>query len=418
MNILFITPYVPNLIRVRPFQLVRALIRRGHKITLATLWAGAEEECDLQALKEIGVRVVAHHLPQWRSMGNSLLALPTSIPLQARYCWQPSLARQLATLVQQEQYDVVHVEHLRAAQYGLLVQRLSRHNQRPLPVVWDSVDCISHLFEQAAQASRSRKSRLLTKFDLARTRRYEGNLVHQFARVVVTSPTDKAALDQLAVDAGFSSDRVHVVANGVDLEYFSPGKEPREPATLVFSGKMSYHANVAAALQLIHEIMPSVWAQHPEVKVWLAGKDPTAEITALTSDEAARGRIVVTGTVPDLRPYLRKSTLAVAPVPYGAGIQNKVLEAMACGAAVIASPQACSALQVQPGHDLLIANDAAVFAEAIICLLADQGQQRSLGGAARQYVERHHSWDSAAAQFEHLYQQTSELEQRASTKPR
>ena len=190
-----LSPYVPNLIRVRPFQLLRALVRRRHQITLATLWTGAEERDDLQALRELGLCVVAHHLPQWRSMGNSLLALPTSAPLQARYCWQPGLARQLATLIEEEQYDVVHVEHLRAAPYGLLVKRLRCRNQRPLPVIWDSVDCISHLFEQAAQASRSRKSRLLTKFDLARTRRYEGNLVHQFEQVVVTSPTDKAALD-------------------------------------------------------------------------------------------------------------------------------------------------------------------------------------------------------------------------------
>ena len=210
-----------------------------------------------------------------------------------------------------------------------------------------------------------------------------------------------------------ATDRVHVIGNGVDLEYFSPGVETREPATLVLSGKMSYHANVTAALHLVHEIMPSVWEQHPEVKVWLAGKDPTAELTALSSDAVLRGRIAITGTVPDLRPYLRQSTLAVAPVPYGAGIQNKVLEAMACGAPVIASPQACSALQVQPGYDLLMANHPTAFADAIIHLIGDKRQQQALGAAARQYVERHHSWDHAAEQFEHLYQYERELERSA-----
>lgn len=406
MNILFVTPYVPNQIRVRPFQLLRALVARGHAITLATLWSDEEERAALLPLANAGVQIVAERLPLWRSLGNSLLALPTSTPLQANYCWQPRLARQIARLLSQNHYDLAHVEHLRGAPYGLLVKRLGKDKQSRTPVVWDSVDCISHLFEQAVQHSRSRQGQFLTRLDLARTRRYEGKLVHQFDQVAVTSPTDKMALDALAQRIRPSVGHVHVVANGVDLAYFTPGNEPRNPATLVFSGKMSYHANVTAALHLVRDIMPKVWSQRPDVEVWLVGKDPAAEVRALsqTGDGQTHGAVVVTGTVPDIRPYLQRGTIAVAPVPYGAGIQNKVLEAMACGAAVIASPQACSALQVESGRELLIAEGADRFADTVVQLLADQPQQQALGAAARSYVAQCHSWQAMAVRFEQLYQ--------------
>lgn len=407
MKILFITPYVPNLIRVRPYQLLRSLVGRGHSVTLATVWSSEEERADLKPLADWGVQVIAEQLPLWRSLGNSLLTLFTRAPLQANFCWQPRLARRIVQLLEQDPPDVVHVEHLRGAPYGLLVKRLGQARQIPIPVVWDSVDCISYLFEQAVKVSRSRKGQLLTHLDLARTRRYEGSLVHQFDQVAVTSPIDKKALEDLVWKAGPLAGAVHVVGNGVDLSYFAPGDEPRNPATLVFSGKMSYHANVTAAVHLVRDIMPKVWSQCPDVEVWLAGKDPAAEVRALSQTGTmtnGHGKVVVTGTVPDLRPYLQKSTLAVAPVLYGAGVQNKVLEAMACGSPVIASPQACSALQAQPGRELLVAENSDLFADTILRLLANQSQRQHVGEAARQYVARHHSWDAMAACFEQLYQ--------------
>jgi polysaccharide biosynthesis protein PslH len=422
MNVLFITPYVPNLIRVRPLHLIRSLVRRGHHLTLVTLWTTEEERAELEQLADLGIHVVAQQLPLWRSLSNSLLALPTRTPLQAVYCWQPALARQIRQLVAKRTFDVIHIEHLRGATYGLHAQSMFQHIGVSLPIIWDSVDCISHLFEQAAQNSRSLKGRLMTRLDLDRTRAYEGKLVRQFSQVLVTSPTDQVALANLAgcppqpapflrlgqpVAAKEDTLRsnIHVLANGVDLEYFTLNNALREPAALVLSGKMSYHANITTAIHLVKNIMPLVWAQRPDVNVWIAGKDPAPDVRALdTNRHTLSGRVVVTGTVSDIRPYLQKSTLAVAPVPYGAGIQNKVLEAMACGAAVVASSQACSALQAQPGRDLLLADDAGTFANHILHLLADPSRRDELGRRGREYVENLHSWNAVAAQLEQIYQ--------------
>jgi sugar transferase (PEP-CTERM/EpsH1 system associated) len=402
MKILFICPYVPNLIRVRSYQLLRSLVQRGHNVTLATLWTSSEERADLQSLIDMGIAVIAQQLPRLRSLVNVIRTLPIGTPLQADFCWQPSLAQIVQQLALTGSYDVIHVEHLRAAKYGLHLRTIGRQHDQFPPVVWDSVDCISYLFEQAAEGSRSLKGRLMTRLDLARTRSYEGYLVRQFDQVLVTSPADKVALEKLAED---SLPHVHVVPNGVDLDYFAPNGKQRDPATIAFSGKMSYHANITAALHLINDIMPKVWAQHPEVKVMIVGKDPAPEICALANKKSHRkGQVIVTGTVPDIRPYLHQSSVAVAPVPYGAGIQNKVLEAMACGSAVIASPQACSALATQSGRDLLVADTPEQFASSLLDLLAHPGQQRVLGSSARSYVEEYHSWNTMVARLEQIYQ--------------
>jgi glycosyltransferase involved in cell wall biosynthesis len=244
----------------------------------------------------------------------------------------------------------------------------------------------------------------MTRLELGRTSRFEPQLLAQFAHTLVTSPADRAALVELAVAAGKDNagDAVSVLPNGVDLEYFTPDDEARLPATLVFSGKMSYHANVTAAQHLVREIMPRIWAQRPDVRVWIVGKDPTREVVALAHETGDAG-VAVTGTVPDIRTYLRRATLAVAPVPYGAGIQNKVLEAMACGAPVVASGQAVSALTAQDGRDLLVAGDNAEFAQLVLALLDAPARRGTLSCAGRLYVEQNHAWPQIVADLEQVY---------------
>ncbi len=417
MNILFIVPYVPTLIRTRPYNLVRFLARRGHRITLATLWEDADEREFLRGLAhDEGLQVLAAPLGTGRKVSNLALGLFSSEPIQARYCWSYSFAQRLTRAVQERDFDVIHVEHLRGVRYALHLQSsianpksqiLNRKSQirNPKseipnppcspPIVWDAVDSITHLFEQAAQQSQSLKGRVMTKMELGRTRRYETWLLGQFQRILVTSPKDKAAFERLLPQSP-----VTVLPNGVDLSYFSPDGSLRKPATIVFSGKMSYHANVTAAVYLVREIMPLVWRRRPDVRVEIVGKDPTREVQALAAGEP---RVTVTGLVPDIRPYLRRATLAVSPIRYGAGIQNKVLEAMACGAPVVASSLAVSALAVQPGEDLLVADDPAAFTGHILRIIETPSLQARLSKAGRAYVEAHHDWGVIVTNLEDNY---------------
>ncbi|MCC6456180.1 MAG: glycosyltransferase [Caldilineaceae bacterium] len=416
LKILFIVPYAPTLIRVRPYQLIRSLAQQGHDLTLATLWTSEEERAALSQIAEHCGQVIMHRLSHWRVIGNMARSVCTPKPLQAAYAWQPELGQSIRSLLRERAFDVVHLEHLRGARYGLDAKATLAEQQRQTPVVWDSVDCITHLFQQAVEQSRSRKGRLMTQLDLGRTRRYEGWLVRQFDRVLVTSSTEKQALadlgqadaantnlDKANVEAGHDR-RLAVVANGVDLQYFTPQPGLQGEADLVFTGKMSYHANVTAALSLVQEIMPLVWAQRPDATVWIVGKEPPAEIRSLASRKGNQERVVVTGTVPDIRPFLHHATIAVAPILYGAGIQNKLLEAMASGTPVIASPQAMAGLPAQSSDSALVADGPAGFAAAIVRLLGDKAARIALGARGRCYVEEHHAWPNVVTQLAEIYQ--------------
>jgi sugar transferase (PEP-CTERM/EpsH1 system associated) len=415
MNILFVVPYVPNQIRVRPYNLIRYLSQLGHRITLLTIWTNEDELEAIEQLEEYCDQVRAINLPAWRSFYNCLLALPTKQPLQAVYCWDESLADEIleiSTLVNgSNTIDIVHVEHLRGARYGVnLKSRLS--DRRPsLPVIWDSVDSISLLFRQAMVQSKSLLSRGLTWFDLNRTEHYEGWLLSKFDQVLVTSENDKRALLSLNKYNG-DEPGIRVLPNGVDLGYFTPPRDmERENKVIVLSGKMSYHANITMSLDFVQKIMPQVWEKHPDVQVWIVGKDPPANLQALNQNP----NVKVTGTVEDIRPYLQKATLSASPISYGAGIQNKVLEALACATPVVASKQAISALDVNPGEEILVADDPLTFANNVISLLEDPERREEIGTAGRRFVEKNHDWTVVASRLEDVY--TYAIEKRGEGKP-
>ncbi len=399
MKILFVVPYVPSLVRVRPYQFIRHLSKRGHQITLLTIGDPQADHEAIQRLEPVCQEIHVFPLPRFRSILNCLAALPGTTPLQAVYAWNNNLAQKMIHLLETGEFDAVHVEHLRGVQYALKAKQHANTNSFAPPIVWDSVDSISHLFRQASKQHPKPAVRMMMKFELSRTEAYEAQMAYQFQRTLVTSDRDRQAFLDLAGPA-WENPPISIIPNGVDLEYFRPDPAvEREPRTLVISGKMSYHANINMVLGLVKEVMPLVWAEMPNVNVWIVGQDPGAEIRGLSTDP----RITVTGTVPDLRSYLQRAALSVAPLNYGAGIQNKVLEAMACGTPVVSTPLAVSALQTRSGHDLLVAATPENFARSVLDLMANPALQISIGEAGRKYVEQHHSWENTAAHLEGVY---------------
>jgi len=410
MRILFLAPYLPSLIRVRPFNLIRALAERGHQITLLALYPPGDDASGLPKLRDWCQSVQLVRLPRWRPLWNGLQALPTSVPFQAAYSRSPQMAQLIQRTLSEDPYDIVHLEHLRGAELGHTLNSVpGRQGGGSPPVVFDAVDSISLLFEHARQSAPRWQSRLLAWLDLGRTRRYEAQFTRRFARVLVTSPQDRDALVSLTQTAHpplptEAADRLTVLPNGVDLGYFKPLSEPREPDTVIFSGKMSYHANTAAALDLVQSVMPLVWEKRPQVQVWLVGKDPPPVVHELDTIP----QVTVTGTVPDMRPYVGRAAVAVTPLRYSVGIQNKVLEAMAMGTPVVTTPCTCHALAVEPGTHLLVGDSAQELAESILTLLADDPRRKTLGQAGRGYVESQHNWDNIAGRLEMIYREAME----------
>ena len=185
---------------------------------------------------------------------------------------------------------------------------------------------------------------------------------------------------------------IKVVPNGVDFDFFTPVQSNNRTFELVFTGNMSYPPNVDGALFLVNEIMPIVWKEMPKAKVLIAGAKPTVAITSLKSRNVA-----VSGWVDDIREAYADSSVFIAPMRIGTGLQNKLLEAMSMGVPCITTSFANNALKAVNGASILIGDSKESLAEIVIDLLRDPVLRNNLSVAGRAFIEANYSWRTSTA---------------------
>jgi glycosyltransferase involved in cell wall biosynthesis len=202
---------------------------------------------------------------------------------------------------------------------------------------------------------------------------------------------------------------VHDVPTGVDTEYFQPTAAAREGAELVFTGSMDWMPNEDAVIYFADEVLPRIAAVIPEVTLTVVGRNPTGRIRALAR---ANSRIRVTGRVEDIRPYVARAAAYVVPLRVGGGTRLKIYEAMAMGKPVISTTIGAEGLPVHDGKELLIADGAEQFAQAVVRVLGDRDLANGLSRRARAVVCERFGWEKAAAVFAEI------CENAASKQPR
>jgi len=202
--------------------------------------------------------------------------------------------------------------------------------------------------------------------------------------VLLVSEAEKQAL-------GIGGPKVLAVGNGVDTDYFRPaeGDGPAAPG-LVFTGTMNYRPNIDGVCWFVREVWPSLKREVPGLLLTVVGRDPAAAVRRLAEVPGVR----VTGTVEDVRPYLASATLAVAPLTIARGIQNKVLEAMAMGKAVVASGPAIEGLDVAVGREILMADTPNEWRTCVLGLIGDAARRKDLERAARARAVADYGWSA------------------------
>jgi polysaccharide biosynthesis protein PslH len=223
-------------------------------------------------------------------------------------------------------------------------------------------------------------------------RRYEQFMFTPYPRTVVLSEQDRDEL--LSINPAL---KVEVIPNGIDTYEFRFPKVQRKLDALLFVGNYEYAPNVDAALTLARYILPEVQKCLPELKLWLVGNNPPPELQALASES-----IKVTGRVPDVRPYFARAKAFVCPLRMGAGIKNKVLEALALGCPVIATPLSVDGIDARDGQEFLI-SDIEAMAGNIVRLFEDADLQRTLANNGRKLIESRYRWDHVAEKYLDLY---------------
>ncbi|NLC55722.1 MAG: glycosyltransferase [Armatimonadetes bacterium] len=384
MRLLFVTPRFPyppaKGDQVRCYPQIRELSRR-HRVVLLSLAEAPVAADALRAMERLCARVEVLPLSRANRARGIARALASGRPLQVGAFTHPEARARLQALIAAEQIDLVHAVSIRAAECCLF--------PKLRPTVVDFIDCLSLNFARRSRLERG-LLRWLCAWEAAQLRRYERRVCAAMDAGLVVSAVDAEALEHPGV---------RVVPNGVEVPAAVPRVETREPFSLAFTGNMNYFPNDDAARFLVREILPLIWQQVPQARAYLVGRNPSPALRRLADGK----RVVVTGEVPRVEDYLRRCAVAVCPMRAGSGMQNKVLEAMANAAAVVATPFALGGLTVVPGEHLLVAESAAEFATAVLCLLGSPERRERLGQAGYRLVRDRCGWAAAVAQTEEVY---------------
>lgn len=194
--------------------------------------------------------------------------------------------------------------------------------------------------------------------------------------------------------SGLDESRVRALENGIDLDHFRPGcvdvPAEGEAPLIVFTGQMDYRPNIEAVTGFVRDTLPLILASHPDARFAIVGRAPTPEVWAL----GGHPRVIVTGEVPDTRPWLAAADVVVAPLTVARGVQNKLLEAMAMGRPVVSSPAAAEGIDAKAGLELRVAAGARETADAIAALIDDPAAANAMGQAARARMEARYGWEA------------------------
>ncbi|MET0551452.1 MAG: glycosyltransferase [Vicinamibacteria bacterium] len=382
MRILFVVgraPYPPlRGDQVRSWHQIR-MLARTHAVSVLVL--EREDPAAAGALAELGVRALwSPSSAAARGLGVVRHAA-SALPLQAALFDLDAHRRALAGALTAGA-DVAHVQLVRLAP---LLPALGR-----VPCVVDLVDALSQNLARRAERDRG-PLRGLWRQEARRLRAYEAAVIARAGHSIVVSDADREALG--------GGPRLSTVPNGVDGARFAFDGTPRANADVVFTGNLGYFANADAAAWFAREAFPLVRARRPAARFLVAGARPSRSVRAL-------GRlpgVVVLGPVEDMAAVLRAARVAVAPLRSGSGQQSKVLEAMACGTPVVASPLAVAGVAAVAGRDLLVAADADSTAELVLKSLTENDLCVRLAAAGRRLVEEAYTWERSAALLEAAY---------------
>ena len=388
MNVLLLThrlPFPPNRgDRVRAFHIIRHLQQRA-QVHVVSLVHDAAEAAHVPALEKTGVRVTIARVPRLRNLARAAAALATDQILTHVLLDSPEMQGAIDSAVRQTPPDVVIAYCSGVARYAL------RAPLDELPLVIDFVDVDSAKWRDFAASARppmrwlyQREARLLAAFEAAAAERARA--------ATVVNEREQRALEAIAPRGN-----IHVLPNGVDADHLHPDGPPSVEQRVIFPAVFNYRPNSDGAIWLAREVWPLVTTLLPNARLTLAGASPTGAVRALARRDKT---IEVTGAVPDMRPYLWRSAVAVAPLFLARGVQNKVLEAAAAGLPCVVTPAVRNGLPPEVLPACQTADTPVEFANAIIQLLLLSPSARRR--VARSAVLAPLSWNTRLASLDEL----------------
>lgn len=393
-ELLFLThriPYPPNKgDKLRSFNLLKQL-QRDYRVHVGAFIDDDDDWRYVDALQAMAGECYFARLTPWRAKLRSMPALLGDKPLSLPYYRDAGLQAWVDRLLAERPIHQVIIFS------GAMAQYLENPTYGHLRRIVDFVDVDSDKWQQYA-GSQSWPLSWIYRREARTLLNYERHVASIMDASVFVSTHEAELFKQLAPEA---ASRVWDIHNGVDVHYFDPSQEYAVPYAaaqipIVFTGAMDYWANVDAVTWFARDIFPAVRQHQASAHFYIVGARPNNAVRQL----AQLPGVTVTGAVKDIRPYLAHARAAVAPLRIARGVQNKVLEAMAMARPVVVTPQALDGILCQADRELIVAGDAATFAERLCVVL--RGDGNNMTAAARRRVENDYSWESNLRRFEAL----------------
>lgn len=375
-------PFPPNKgDKIRSFNIVEHLARR-HDVALACL---VDDVGDLRHVdvmrRKVGRFAFARVRPLLKKLW-SLSGIFRGQPISVGFFYSSQLQREVDKIIAAG-VDAVLCICSPMAEYVFRSCHLTDPSRQPV-LIMDLIDVDSCKWGQYARQKPFWVS-WIYRYEETHLARYERRIAATFDAMTVVSE------QEMRVFPSGQLDNLHAMSNGVDLAYFRPdgqGRDANAPPAIVFTGAMDYWPNVEGIRWFAENVFPLVRRELPAAELYVVGSNPVREVLRLEESEG----ITVTGYVDDVRDYLNRADVCIAPLMIARGIQNKVLEAMAMAKPVVCTPEALEGIAATPGQHLVVAKGVTNFAKATVSLLRDHDRALQIGTAARARVEACYSW--------------------------
>jgi len=376
--------------RLRTWHLLRHLAQR-HDITyLSFSELNQHRGAAVAGMRDVATRVVT--VPRFDPAKRSLLFymdaaryLADPLPYAVAKYRSAAYKTQLQSLLREQAFDLLVCD--------FLVPAVNLPKTLPCPAVLFTHNVEAEIWRRHAETKANVPARWLYHLQHKRMLRFEADTLKRFDGILTVSEADRDTFAELYPDV--MSKPISVIRTGVDTSYFVPSDEATARLHLVFTGSMDWLPNEDAMMHFCHDIMPLIREQEPHVHLSIVGRAPTRAVRALASPS-----IEVTGTVDDVRPYVKRAAVYIVPLRIGGGTRLKIFEAMSMGKAVVSTTVGAEGLPIVDGIHALIADEPRAFADAVVSLLRDTRRRAALARAARYLVVTHYDWSAVAGELD------------------
>lgn len=384
MKILYLVTHIPFPLnsggRRRTYQIIKSL-SRSNEIDLVGFPSSPNSSTGVAELSEYCQNVFVVPFTVKHSIIKLLQSFFGGKPYKILQHHSYAMAEKVETLLKENKYDVVICEHLFVEQHIPPVS---------IPVIPQNNDLNYIVYKQFAKSGKG-LMRFYSATQWKSLYRYEQKVLKKYMAGSAISEQERVKMEEMV-------DGIHtfLVPNGVDTKYFqpSPSTSIEDEKNIVFTGAYSYYPNEQAAYYFATNVFPDILQRIPEIKFYIVGPSPSQQLLALQNEN-----IIVTGEVEDIRPFLLKADVVVAPIYFGSGTKNKILEALSSGKAVVTTTLGREGIEVENGEHLLIADEDEAFASAVVALTYDRDKSSELGKAGRNLIEEKYSWDKIIEEF-------------------